>query len=157
MQISERDIDCEAGRQALALVAPLLERAASDESIGQSGVLYAVIMNPARSPGACSFDEAILVEQAFGKARAAWDADYADYARKKARVTWHTGEESGSDRTAVLWQKEGMSQPLAGGVVLDGISVGVSGADPLYDEALAGAIAMSLRAAIKLRQRQHTP
>jgi hypothetical protein len=50
-----------------------------------------------------------------------------------------------------------MSQPLAGGVVLDGISVGVSGADPLYDEALAGAIAMSLRAAIKLRQRQHTP
>jgi hypothetical protein len=36
--------------------------------------------------------------------------------------------------------------------VIDGIVVAVSGADPLYDEVLAGAVALSLRAAMRLRE-----
>ena len=154
MEYSERYIDREAGRQALALVAPLLEHAATDPAVGQSGVLYAVVMNPARRHGTCSFEDAILVEESFGKARTAWDADYADFARKKAKASWQTGEESGSDRTTEFWRTEAGTGPLAGGLTLDGIVVGVSGADPLYDEALAGAIAMSLRAALRRRERE---
>jgi hypothetical protein len=157
MKYPERYIDHEAGRQALALVAPLLERGATDPAIGQSGVLYAVVMNPARRHGTYSFEDAILVEQSFGKARSAWDADYADFARRKAKASWLTGEESGSDRAAEFWRKESGTGPLGGGVALEGIVVGVSGADPVYDEALAGAIAMSLRAALRMRERSGRP
>ena len=114
-------------------------------------------MNPARRHGTCSFEDAILVEQSFGKARSAWDADYADFARKKAKASWLTGEESGSDRAAEFWRKESGTAPLGGGVALEGIVVGVSGADPVYDEALAGAIAMSLRAALRMRERSGHP
>ena len=157
MEYSERYIDHEAGRQALALVASLLERGATDPAIGQSGVVYAVVMHPARRHGTYSFEDAILIEQSFGKARSAWDADYADFARKKAKASWLTGEESGSDRAAEFWRKESGTAPLGGGVALEGIVVGVSGADPVYDEALAGAIAMSLRAALRMRERSGHP
>ncbi|MGQ0750744.1 MAG: hypothetical protein ACT4PS_09445 [Betaproteobacteria bacterium] len=70
MSYSERYIDRAAGRQAVAFLAPLLQRAATDHAIGQSGVLYVVIMNPARTHGVHGFEDAILTEQAFGKPRA---------------------------------------------------------------------------------------
>jgi hypothetical protein len=151
MNYAEHPFDPGLGREALAFVAPLIDRAVTDPAVGQSGVLYAVIMNPARARGACSFDEAILVEQGFGKAREAWDADYAEYARKKARVSWETGCDSGADRTAPRWREEGHGLPLAGGMAVNGVVVGVSGADPAYDEVIAGAIALSLAAALKRR------
>ena len=95
MAYSERYIDRDAGRQAVAFVAPLLERAATDHAIGQSGVLYVVIMHPTRMHGEHNFDDAILTEQAFGKPRTAWDADYARYARSKAQASWQLGVASG--------------------------------------------------------------
>ena len=151
MDYIKHHIDREAGMNAIDFIAPLLERAAGDRQIGQSGVAYAVVMNPARAPGSCSFEDAVLAERAFGKPREQWDADYAQYARKKARASWQCGVDSGSERTAAYWKAEGHDRPLAGGVVLHGIAVGVSGADPAYDEVLAGAIALSLRAAIRIR------
>lgn len=151
MDYAEHHFDAGLGREALAFVAPIIDRAVTDPAVGQSGVLYAVVMNPARARGACSFDDAILVEQGFGKARDAWDADYAHYARKKARISWETGCDSGADRTAPRWREQGQSLPLAGGMVVNGVVVGVSGADPHYDEVIAGAIALSLRAALKRR------
>lgn len=144
-------IDQQAGMDAIDFIAPLLERAARDVRIGQSGVAYAVVMNPARLPGSCSFEASVLAERAFGKPREQWDADYAQYARKKARASWQYGVESGSERTFAYWKGEGHDRPLAGGMVLHGIVVGVSGADPAYDEVLAGAIALSLRATIRNR------
>ncbi|MCI3950769.1 MAG: hypothetical protein K0R53_266 [Burkholderiales bacterium] len=150
MHYSEHDIDREMGRRALAFVAPLFEQAVTDTAVGQSGVLYAIVMNPTRRYGECDFEEAVLVERAFGKPRDAWDADYAEYARKKARVSWQTGLDSGGEGTATCWAREGHGSPLAGGLVVDGIVAAVSGADPAYDEVLAGAIALSLRAIIKL-------
>jgi hypothetical protein len=153
MAYSERYIDREAGRQAVAFVAPLLARAATDHAIGQSGVVYVVIMNPARTHGERSFEDAILTEQAFGKPREEWDADYAQYARSKAQASWRLGVASGDERAARYWTELGHAAPLAGGMVVEGITVGVSGADPAYDEALAGAIALSLRAILELRRR----
>jgi hypothetical protein len=151
MDYIKHHVDREAGMNAIDFIAPLLERAARDPQIGQSGVVYAVVMNPARAPGSFSFEDAVLAERAFGKPREQWDADYAQYARKKVRASWQCGVDSGSERTAAYWKAEGHDRPLAGGVVLHGIAVGVSGAEPAYDEVLAGAIALSLRAAIRIR------
>lgn len=153
MSYAERFIDRDAGRQAVAFVAPLLERAATDHAIGQSGVVYVVIMHPARMHGEHGFEEAILTEQAFGKPRTEWDADYAQYARNKARASWQLGVASGEQRAAAYWRQLGHDAPLAGGMVVEGITVAVSGADPAYDEVLAGAIALSLRAVLALRER----
>ena len=153
MAYSERYIDRDAGRQAVAFVAPLLERAATDHAIGQSGVLYVVIMHPTRMHGEHNFDDAILTEQAFGKPRTAWDADYARYARSKAQASWQLGVASGDERAAAYWRRLGHDAPLAGGMVVEGITAAVSGADPTYDEALAGAVALSLRAVLALRER----
>src|SRR3954466_14507389 len=91
-------VDRDAGHEALRLAAPLFERAAADASVGQSGVLYVVLMDPARPPGSCAFEDAILAEQGFGKARAAWDADYRAYSRAKAKRAWRTGRDSHSVR-----------------------------------------------------------
>jgi hypothetical protein len=152
MAYSERYIDAEAARQATAFIAPLLARAASDSTIGQSGVAYVVVMNPARSYGHIRFEDAILFEQGFGKPRAEWDADYAEYARKKARASWQFGVASRSAHTAAFWKALGHAEPLPGGMAVEGIATGVSGADPTYDEVLAGAIALSLRAVLMLRE-----
>ena len=88
-----------------------------------------------------------------GKPREAWDADYADYARKKASVSWQSGLESGDERTRSYWSKQGQTTALAGAVVIDGIVVAVSGAEPLFDEVFAGSIALALRAAIRRREK----
>jgi len=145
------EIDAACVQDALAFLAPLMEHAVHAPAVGQSGVLYAVVMNPARHPGSASFEDAVLFEQACGKPRAAWDADYAAYARKKARVSWSTGMDSGAARTAGAWRELGHEAPLPGGMVVHGIVVAVSGALPEYDEVLAGVIALGARAQAKLK------
>jgi hypothetical protein len=147
-------VDRAAAEQALQLALPLLQRAVSDRSIGQSGVLYVVIMDPARPPGSCGFADAILLEHALGKERDAWDADYAEFARAKARLSWRTQRDSHVLQATAPHLVQADETPLWGSVAIDGIVVGVSGADPVFDEALAGTVAMCLRAVIKLRARR---
>ena len=144
-------IDPELARHALAFMAPLMERAVSDSAIGQSGVLYVVVMHPGRPAGRFKFEDAILYEEAYGKPRNEWDADYADYARKKARVSWSSGARSGDPHTVPRWLDLGQATALPGGMVVEDTVVAASGANPVYDEVLAGAVALSLRAAIRLR------
>ena len=115
-------------------------------------MIYVVILNPARTCEVRGFEDAILTEGVFGKPRTEWDADYAQYARKKAQASWRLGVASGDESAAAYWREAGHAAPLAGGMVVEGITVAVSGADPAYDEALAGAIALSLRAILKLRE-----
>jgi hypothetical protein len=146
-------VNRDAAHEALRVAAPLFERAAADASVGQSGVLYVVVMDPSRPAGSCSFEEAILAEQGFGKPRAAWDADYAAYARAKAKLAWRTGRDSHAVRALSPHLLRRDDTPLWGSVALDGIAVGVSGAEPEYDEALAGTVAMCLRAVVKKRAR----
>jgi hypothetical protein len=94
------------------------------------------------------FSDAILYEHAVGD-RAKWDADYGAFARAKAKLAWRTGMDADivqQRNPHLLTQGDTV---LGGAVVRDGIVVGVSGADPWYDEAFAGAIALCLRALAK--------
>lgn len=138
-------INQKAARQAIDFAKPLIEAGMVDPNVVGSGFLYIVILDPGLRPGEVSFEEAILHEQEFGD-RERWDADYAAFARAKARSSWLAGMD-----TSCLQQFsphllcDGDSL-VAGGVWLDGIVVGVSGAFPLYDEVYATTIATYLRA-----------
>lgn len=141
-------IDREAAKKAVAMSLPLIHEAMKLKEVGESGFLYIVIMDPLLRPENSSFEEAILHEHAVGD-REKWDADYAAFAHAKARVAWRTGLDGHvvqelkphllTARDTVLW----------GSIAMDGIVVGVSGANPWYDEAFAGTVAMCLRAVAK--------
>jgi len=141
-------IDRAAAEKAIALAMPMIEQAMQRKEVGESGFLYIVVMDPLLTPANSSFEEAILHEHAVGD-RDKWDADYGAFARAKARVAWRTGMDGHlvqelrphmlTARDTVLW----------GSVVVDGIVVAVSGANPWYDEAFAGTVAMCLKAIAK--------
>ncbi|NYT44805.1 hypothetical protein H0A64_08195 [Alcaligenaceae bacterium] len=142
--------DQRAAREAVNFAMPMIEHGMGSGQVGESGFLYIVVMDPALSPQQCDFQHAILYEHAVGD-RSAWDADYAAFARDKARVCWLTGRD-GHHVRHVSPHLLGRADPgIWGGVCLDGIVVGVAGANPWYDEAFAGAIACCLKALAKER------
>jgi len=128
----------------------MIEPCMSVESICGSGFLYIVVMDPALTPADACFEDAVLLEHAVGDCTR-WDADYAAFARAKARVSWRSGQDSHRVQTS---QPHGLREGdslLWGSVWLDGIVVAVSGAHPWYDEAFAMCIAANLRAIAKGR------
>lgn len=141
-------IDRKTAETAVEMSLPLIEAAMKIREVGESGFLYIVVMNPTLSPANSTFEEAVLYEHAVGD-RSKWDADYAGFALAKAKVAWRTGMDGHKvqelyphllvDKDTVLW----------GSIVMDGIIVSVSGANPWYDEAFAGTVAMFLRARAK--------
>ena len=143
-------IDHAAAQAAVQYSLPSISAAMENREVGESGFLYIVVMDPGRPPHLASFEEAILYEHAVGD-RKRWDADYAGFARAKARVAWKAG--MGSHAVQELYPHllgEG-DTVLWGSVWLDGIVIGVSGCHPWYDEAIAGTVAMWLRALAKAR------
>jgi len=141
-------IDRSAAAKAVQLSLPMITAAMESRIAGESGFLYIVIMKPGTSAASSSFEEAILYEHAVGD-REKWDADYAAFARAKAQVSWKTGLDGHVVQELKPHLLERGDTVLWGGIVLDDIVVGVSGADPWYDEAFAGTIAMCLRAQAK--------
>jgi hypothetical protein len=143
-------IDRQAAERAVQMSLPLIHEAMKFKEVGESGCLYLVVMDPLRTPASSSFEDAILYEYSVGD-QSKWDADYAGFARAKARVAWRNGMDSHlvqelrphllADGDTVLW----------GSVVVDGIVVSASGANPWYDEAFAGTVAMCLRAIAKAK------
>lgn len=134
--------------RAVELARPLLEQAVRTSLFGESGALHVVVMDPAALPGHAAFEDAILHEASFGD-RERWDWDYARAARAKARLAWETGRDGVEvQRLAPHLLRRGDTR-LEGGVWLDGIAVGVSGAHAWFDEALGGAVALLLRALAK--------
>lgn len=137
--------DADAARRAVELALPTIEQALRQPGVCELGFLAVCVVDPALGPADASFDEAVLHEHAVGD-RTRWDADYAAFARAKARTSWRLGD--GGTRV----QEEGAHRLragdslLAGAVRLDGIVVGVSGAAPWWDEAFAACIAACLRA-----------
>jgi len=141
-------IDRAAAEKAVRFSLPLIDEAMKHKEVGESGFLYIVIMDPLLTPGKCTFEEAILYEHAVGD-RSQWDADYAAFAHAKARVAWRTGLDGHTVQElhphlltagdTVLWRS----------IVHDGIVVGVSGANPWFDEAFAGTVAVWLKALAK--------
>jgi hypothetical protein len=141
-------IDRHAADMAIKLSLPMFSEAMKMQEVGESGFLYIVIMDPARTPAVSTFEDAILHEHAIGD-RARWDADYAAFARAKARVAWRTGIDGHSVQELRPYLLTAHDTVLWGSVVLEGIVVSVSGAYPWYDEAFAGTLAMCLRAIAK--------
>ncbi|NEX60365.1 hypothetical protein [Noviherbaspirillum galbum] len=134
-----------AAEKAVGMAMPLIEEAMKHKEVGESGFLYIVVMDPLRKPGTCSFEEAILYEHAVGD-RSKWDADYAGFARAKARVAWRTGLDSHVVQELYPHLLAPGDTVLWGTAIVDGIVVGVSGANAWYDEAFAGTVAMCMRA-----------
>jgi len=126
-------IDPALAARALAMALPLVEAAMRDPYFGDSGFLHIVVMDPDSDPGEVRFEDAILHEHSVGE-RSKWDADYAAYARGKARESWTTRADNPK-----------------GAVCVDGIVVGASGAFEPFDQAYAGAVAMCLRALARHR------
>ena len=143
--------DAAAARLALQLAAPMIEAALPDREVCGSGFLYIVIMDPALGPDEVDFEQAVLLEHGFGD-RSRWDADYAAFARAKARITWQRGVDSHRLQGEQPHRLRAGDSLLWGSACLDGIVVGVSGAHAWFDEAFALAIAANLRA---IAQRSH--
>ncbi|HYC43450.1 MAG TPA: hypothetical protein VEB70_10740 [Noviherbaspirillum sp.] len=141
-------IDRHAAEKAVGLALPMIQEAMKLKEVGESGFLYIVMMDPLRGPTNSSFEEAILYEYSVGD-RSKWDADYAGFARAKARVAWRTGMDSHLVQELRPHLLAAGDTVLWGTAIVDGITVGVSGANPWYDEAFAGTVAMCLRAVAK--------
>lgn len=141
-------INRQTAEKAVQMSLPLIHEAMKLKEVGESGFLYIVVMDPLLTPATSSFEEAILYEHAVGD-RERWDADYASFARAKARVAWRTGLDGHTVQELKPHLLTARDTVLWGSIVLDGITVGVSGANPWYDEAFAGTVAMCLRALAK--------
>ncbi len=141
-------LDRAAAEKAVQMSLPLIHEAMKHKEVGESGFLYIVVMDPLRTSSVCSFEEAILYEHAVGD-REKWDADYAGFARAKAKVAWRTGLDSHLVQELQPHLLAAGDTLLWGSAVVDGIVVGVSGANPWYDEAFAGTVAMCMRAIAK--------
>lgn len=148
----ESPITREMAAQAVAFVRPLFEHAVGTHQLGDSGCAHVVVMNPHARADAVPFEQAILHEESFN--REGWDADYAMYARAKARVTWRTGRHSDGLAVSAPQLLQRGDTVLGGAIVLDGIVVAVSGMYAWYDEALATSVAAFLRAVVKARLAQ---
>ena len=136
--------------QAVRMALPMIEKAvaAKDPKLGDSGFFHIVVMDPSLPPGSCAFEEAILYEYSVGD-RTQWDADYAAYARAKARLAWQHGMSTHALQALRPHVLRAGDTNLWGSAVLDGIVIGVSGALPFYDEAFAHVVAACLRAIAK--------
>jgi hypothetical protein len=127
-QMQRNAISQELARAAVEMARPLIEQAMRDKRFGDSGFLHVVVMDPKRAPREAPFEDSILYEHSFGD-RSKWDADYAAFAREKAKASWRSRADNEK-----------------GGVCVDGIVVGTSGAFECFDQAYAGVVAMCLRA-----------
>ncbi|RZT42483.1 hypothetical protein [Cupriavidus agavae] len=143
-------LDADAARRAVALALPMLVASLDDRAVGESGCMHVVVMDPGKAVGQYRFEDAILYEHSL-PSRGRWDADYAHYARGKARLTWRTGIDSGQVAASAAHLLCDGDMLLAGAVAQDGIVVAASGANGWYDEAFARCVAALLRAAVRER------
>jgi hypothetical protein len=109
--------------------------------------MHMVVMDPHADPRKDAFEDAILVERSFGDPTR-WNADYAWYARAKARVSFR---EQASLRKLVREHPERLRSDdirVEGAVCDGGWTVAASGAQAWYDHAIAtAAIALFAAAA----------
>ncbi|HEY9109799.1 MAG TPA: hypothetical protein VIN58_24245 [Roseateles sp.] len=140
--MTSRFLDVDAARLALQHLTPAIEAQLSRPDVSGLGVLHLVVLDPA-----CCVDATprVLVEHSVGD-RARWDVDYADYAHRKALLSWRHRMDS---RRLLLMAPHRLGAdepPLWGGVWLDGLVVAASGAFPIWDECFSLMAAAQLRA-----------
>ena len=125
----------DAVERSLDSLAPMLDCLLADPAVSGEHAMHLVVMDPDADP-AMPFDDAILVERSFGDA-AAWQGDYAWYARAKTRLAWR---ERMSLRTLFAEHPErlrGDDIRVEGAVRSGRWIVGASGAQAWYDHAIA--------------------
>jgi hypothetical protein len=136
--------------RSLDALAPFLARLLADRSVSGESAMYIVVMDPDAAQGS-AFEDAILRERGFGDV-ATWQADYASYARAKARVSWR---EATSLRTLLREHPQRLRRDdirIEGAVHAGRWTVGASGAQPHYDHAVASIAAALFDAAIEHMQ-----
>jgi hypothetical protein len=122
--------------RALDALTPCFEAALRDDAVSAEHALHLVIMDPALPRERAPFEAAILAERSVGDS-ARWQADYAQYARAKARLAWREGVDG---RTLV---DDAPARLRAGDLLVEGAVcrhgwiVAASGAQPWYDAAFA--------------------
>lgn len=146
-------VDVETAARAVSMATPLIEHCRHDKTVVGSGFLYLVVMNPGLRPLDASFENAVLYEHAFGDPEQ-WDADYAAFARAKAKLCWTHGIDSYRLQTDLPHLLKPGDPTLWGSTCLDGIFVAASGAFPWFDEVFAGTVALFIRALAKQRHAQ---
>jgi hypothetical protein len=80
----------ELAQAALAALTPAIAAQLAAPEVSGLGVLHIVVLDPAQPPGGGVTEPRILHEHSIGD-RDRWDVDYADYARRKARLAWRHG------------------------------------------------------------------
>jgi len=141
-------VDEALAREAVGCVRLLFDRSVQTHDFGESGAAHVVVMRPGSTPRDIGFEDAILYEESFGDVPR-WDADYAGFARAKARLAWTTQRDSQQARDAAPQLLAAGDTLLGGGVHIDGMTVAVSGMHAWFDEALAASVAWFLRALAK--------
>jgi hypothetical protein len=122
--------------RALDALAPCIAAMIADEAVSGEHAMHIVVMDPAARGNRVPFESAILAERSVGD-RAAWKADYAHYARAKARLAWREGASTADivdDAPARLVRGDLV---VEGAVCRHGWIVAASGAHPWYDTAFA--------------------
>ncbi|MEN3112744.1 hypothetical protein ACFONG_18905 [Uliginosibacterium paludis] len=147
---------CEVAQLAVGLTEPMIEQALNDRGVVGSGFLYLVVMDPAKHAHDFRFEDAVLYERSFGD-RTKWDADYAAFARAKARLSWCTGRDGHVVQCLMPHLLNEGDTLLSGGICLDGIVVAASGAFPLYDEVFATTVALWIRAIVRKWREEEPP
>lgn len=130
-------------QEALDRIKPMLEAAIADPKVCATGALAVVVIAPMDAHQGSCFDDAILLEAGLG-GRGAGDADHAALARDRARLAWESGEDSRAAQARPHLLRPGDTLE-GGGVNLEGLVVGVSGAHPWYEEAFGLSLAAMLR------------
>ena len=107
-----------------------------DDAVSAEHALHVVVMNPSVQRDRVAFESAILAERSVGEPQR-WEADYAFYARAKARLAWREGattHEIVDEMPACLRRGDLL---VEGAVCRHGWIVAASGAQPWYDAAFA--------------------
>ncbi len=150
-------VDRALAMRAIGMALPLIEAAMADPAVNDNRFLHIVVMNPAVRPRQCNgdmeFEQAILHEHSVGDLDL-WDADYAGFARAKARARWNSGAASQTVQNVQPYLLQAGDASLWTGISPDAIVVGVSGMRPCYDEAIASIVAACMKALAKDRAQQ---
>ena len=135
----------EVAQAALAALTPAIAAQLAAPEVSGLGVLHLVVLDPAQPPAGDVTEPRILHEHSIGD-RDRWDVDYADYARRKARLAWRHGMDGRRLLMLEPHRLQADDSLLWGSVWLDGLVVAASGAFPIWDECFSLMVAAQLRA-----------
>jgi hypothetical protein len=144
-------VDAVLAARAVALAEPTLLALLATPGVSGERVLHIVVLDPSHAPGRARVP-VVLHEHSIGDP-ARWGADYAGFARAKARLAWRAARDTQQvqdDRPHLLARGDTL---LGGGVFRKGLVVGASGAHPWYDAACAAIVAELIAALAQQRAR----